>query len=83
MNVLELSDRLWRGEIEVAGPPGFDQDAGRDENPFLPRNELVEIGEGTAFVSSFANVTSFRTGDGLVNVDSGAPFSAGEIHRMS
>lgn len=81
MDVLELADKLWAGEIEVAGPPGF-EGSGTGENPFVPRNEIVEVGEGTAFVSSFANVSSFVTGDGLLNVDSGAPFSADEIHRM-
>ncbi len=83
MDPLQLSDRLWRGELEVIGPepdggPGEDQGI----NPFAPRGELVEVGAGTAFVSSFANVSAFETGDGLVCVDSGAPFSAPEIHRM-
>jgi alkyl sulfatase BDS1-like metallo-beta-lactamase superfamily hydrolase len=81
MDLLELTDRLWRGEIEVAGPPGF-EGSGTGENPFMPRNELVEIRPDTAFVSSFANVISLRTQEGLLNVDSGAPFAAAEIHRL-
>ena len=83
VNLLELVDKLWRGELEVAGPPGPDGlDEEREVNPFLPRGELVEVGTGTAFVSSFANVSAFETSDGLVCVDSGAAFSAPEIHRM-
>lgn len=83
MDLLELADKLWRGEVEVAGPPGPDGlDEEREVNPFLPRNELVEIGAGTAFVSSFANVSAFETAGGLVCVDSGAAFSAPEIHRL-
>ena len=69
MDVLELADKLWRGELE-------------GENPFAPRGELVEISPGTAFVNSFANVSAFEVGDGLVCIDSGASFSAPEIHRM-
>ena len=83
MDLLELSDKLWRGEIEVAGPPDpGGESEGAGVNPFVPRNELVEIAEGTAFVNSFANVSAFEPGDGLVCIDSGADFSAPEIHRM-
>ncbi len=83
MDLLEVADKLWRGELEVAGPPGPEGfDEAREANPFLPRGELVEVGTGTAFVSSFANVSAFETGDGLVCVDSGASFSAPEIHRL-
>jgi alkyl sulfatase BDS1-like metallo-beta-lactamase superfamily hydrolase len=83
VDVLELADMLWRGEIEVAGPPaGSDPDAGGGVNPFVPRGELAEVAPRTAFVSSFANVSAFETDDGLVCVDSGAAFSAPEILRM-
>ncbi|MGA9372286.1 MAG: alkyl sulfatase dimerization domain-containing protein [Solirubrobacterales bacterium] len=83
MNLLEVADKLWRGELEVAGPPGAEGlDEEREANPFLPRGELVEIGTGTAFVSSFANVSAFETSEGLVCVDSGAAFSAPEVHRL-
>lgn len=83
MDPLELSDKLWRGELAVAGPPPMaDAEGGEGINPFVPRGELVEVAERTAFVSSFANVSAFETAGGLVCVDSGAPFSAAEIHRM-
>jgi alkyl sulfatase BDS1-like metallo-beta-lactamase superfamily hydrolase len=82
MNALEAADALWRGEAEVAGPPDLDGQFGEGINPFVPRGELVEIGEGTAFVSAFANVSAFETGDGLVCIDSGTAFAAPEILRM-
>jgi alkyl sulfatase BDS1-like metallo-beta-lactamase superfamily hydrolase len=82
MDALELSDKLWRGETEVAGPPAPNDHGTEGINPFVPLGELVEVGEGTAFVSSFANVSAFETSDGLVLVDSGASFSAPEIQRM-
>ncbi len=78
MDLLEISDKLWRGELEVSGEP----DGELAVNPFAPRGELVEVGDRTAFVNSFANVSAFETSDGLVSVDSGAAFSAPEIHRM-
>ena len=83
MDLLELADKLWRGDLDVAGPP-WPEHPGNEKavNPFVPRGELVEIGQGTAFVNSFANVSAFETTEGLVCVDSGAPFSAADIHRM-
>ncbi|HMA26609.1 MAG: alkyl sulfatase dimerization domain-containing protein [Solirubrobacterales bacterium] len=83
MDLLELADRLWSGDLDVAGPPSPEHPGDQEAvNPFVPRGELVEVGQGTAFVSSFANVSAFETTEGLVCVDSGAPFSAAEIHRM-
>lgn len=83
MDLLELADRLWTGDLDVAGPPSPEHPGDEEAvNPFVPRGELVEVGQGTAFVSSFANVSAFETTEGLVCVDSGAPFSAAEIHRM-
>lgn len=83
MDLLELADRLWSGDLDVAGPPSPEHPGDEEAvNPFVPRGELVEVGQGTAFVSSFANVSAFETTEGLVCVDSGAPFSAAEIHRM-
>jgi glyoxylase-like metal-dependent hydrolase (beta-lactamase superfamily II) len=83
VDLLELADKLWSGDLEVAGPPSPEHPGSEKAvNPFVPRGELVEIGQGTAFVNSFANVSAFETTEGLVCVDSGAPFSAADIHRM-
>ncbi len=83
MDLLELADRLWSGDLDVAGPPSPEHPGNEKAvNPFVSRGELVEIGQGTAFVNSFANVSAFETTEGLVCVDSGAPFSAADIHRM-
>ena len=82
MNALEAADALWRGEAQVAGPPALDGSMEEGINPFVPRGELVEIDEGTAFVSAFANVSAFETADGLVCVDSGTAFAAPDILRM-
>lgn len=82
MDALEVSDKLFTGKLEAPGslPPGS---RGTDEvNPFVPRNSIVEVGDRTAFVSSFANSSAFATDDGLVCVDTGAPFAARAIHEM-
>ncbi|HWC39354.1 MAG TPA: alkyl sulfatase dimerization domain-containing protein [Acidimicrobiales bacterium] len=68
--VLETADRLWRGEVDIA-EPGL----------FFSETSLTEVADGVSFVRSFANVTAFATGDGLVLVDTGSPFSATAIHE--
>src|SRR5207302_9308969 len=45
MGLLDLSDRILRGEAAIT-----------DHHPFAPSNELEEVGSGVAFVQSFANV---------------------------
>jgi alkyl sulfatase BDS1-like metallo-beta-lactamase superfamily hydrolase len=40
----------------------------------------VEVGQGTAFLHSFANVSAFATDDGLVLVDTGSPMTAAAVH---
>ena len=70
MDVLELADRLWRGETTTA-----------EHHPLAPAGELAVVSDGVAFLSEFANVSVFRTGDGLVLVDSGGPFAAANVHR--
>jgi len=68
--VLELADRLWRGDADIAEvhPVGG----------FL--GGLAEVEQGVAFVPSFANVSAFATGDGLVLVDTGSSFVASAVH---
>jgi alkyl sulfatase BDS1-like metallo-beta-lactamase superfamily hydrolase len=66
-SVLDLAERLWRGEGE---PPGL----------INVSNDLVEVGDDTGFLWSMANVATFRTDDGLVLVDTGSSFMAGAIH---
>jgi len=69
-DVLELADKLWRGDIEIveAHPVGF-------------QGGLAEIDTDVAFVPSFGNVSAVRTEDGLVLVDTGASFVAGAVHE--
>ncbi|MGA2521881.1 MAG: alkyl sulfatase dimerization domain-containing protein [Acidimicrobiales bacterium] len=69
-DVLELADKLWRGEIDIV-----------DIHPVGGYiGGLAEIGPGVAFVPSFANVSAFSTDDGLVLVDTGSSFVAQAVH---
>ena len=69
-DVLELADKLWRGEVDIVEvhPVGG----------YL--GGVAEIAEDVAFVPSFANVSAFTTGDGLVLVDTGSSFVATAVH---
>jgi alkyl sulfatase BDS1-like metallo-beta-lactamase superfamily hydrolase len=69
-DALEVSDRLWRGEGSI-----------EEHHPFSPSNDLTEVGDGVAFISSFANVSGFATGDGLLLVDTGSQFTARTVHE--
>jgi len=60
--------------------------AGRDRHrPDPPRGGflggLAEISQGVCFVPSFANVSAFTTGDGLVLVDTGSALVATAVHQ--
>lgn len=69
-DVLELADRLWRGELDIA-----------EVHPVRPHAyALVEPAGGVGFVGSFGNVSAFDTDEGLALVDTGAGFAAPTIH---
>lgn len=68
-DVLEVADRLWRGEISTA-----------DHHPVNHLPGMAEICDGVAFVPSFANVSAFATEDGLVLVDTASSFVAAAVH---
>lgn len=68
-DVLELADRLWRGEVDV-----------ERHHPFAGTGELAEVASRTSFVWSFSNATAFATDGGLVIVDTGSPFTGAQIH---
>ena len=69
LGVLDLSDRLWRGELDIV-----------DAHPFSLIGPVEELADGVAFVPSFANVSALRTDDGLVLVDTGSAPLAAHVH---
>jgi glyoxylase-like metal-dependent hydrolase (beta-lactamase superfamily II) len=68
-DILELADRLWRGEITSS-----------EYHPAARRRGLAEVRDGVAFLPSFGNVSAFATEDGLVLVDTGSSFVAAAVH---
>ncbi len=68
-DILELADRLWRGEVTSS-----------EYHPVAHRGGLAEVRDGVAFLPSFANVSAFATEDGLVLVDTGSSFVAAAVH---
>jgi alkyl sulfatase BDS1-like metallo-beta-lactamase superfamily hydrolase len=69
VGALELSDRLWSGEVRI-----------EDAHPFSVLGPVEELSEDVAFVPSFANVSALRTGEGLVLVDTGSAPLAQHVH---
>ena len=70
MDIVELSDRRWRGE-----------DLNQKSNPLGELGTVSEITDGVAFLPNFANCTAIATDDGLVMVDTGSPLTAELVHR--
>ena len=71
-DVLTRSQRLISGEVSLD-----------EHHPVLPSGDstLTELGDGLAFVESFANVTALRDEDRLLLVDAGGVLHAGQVHR--
>jgi alkyl sulfatase BDS1-like metallo-beta-lactamase superfamily hydrolase len=64
-HVLDLTDRLLRGEVSV-----------EEVNPVVFDGDLDEVAPGVAFVPSFGNIAAFALDGGLMLVDTGnGPFA--------
>lgn len=70
MDIVELADRLWRGE-----------EPSHKSSPLGQGGHLAEITEGVAFLPNFGNCSVFDTDDGLVMVDTGSIFTAKKVHE--
>src|ERR671916_462159 len=68
--VLELADRLWTGEADIA-----------EHHPVGYMGELTEVPGGGAFLPGFANVSAFETSEGLVMFDTGSFATAQMVHQ--
>ena len=69
-SVLDLTDKLWTGEVTVG-----------EVHPVGGHRGLDEVAEGTGFIASFGNVAAFATDDALVLVDTGNQVLAGANHE--
>jgi alkyl sulfatase BDS1-like metallo-beta-lactamase superfamily hydrolase len=69
-SVLELTDRLWTGEVTTG-----------EVHPVRGHRGLEEVADRTGFIASFGNVAAFSTDDALVLVDTGNQVLAGANHE--
>jgi len=69
VDLLDLADRLWRGDASTA-----------DHHPVVFSGELCEVSDGVAFLPTFGNCSAFTTDDGLFMVDTGSAFTAAKLH---
>lgn len=69
-SILDLAEQLWDGRATV-----------ERHHPLFTTGGLEEPADGVAFVPSFANVSAFATGDGLVLVDTGSLPFARVVHE--
>ncbi|MFM7064250.1 MAG: MBL fold metallo-hydrolase, partial [Actinomycetes bacterium] len=73
VDLLAESERLLRGEVTTD-----------ERHPLFIRGgtQLVELGDGLAFVESFANVTAFVDGGRMLLVDAGGILHFRQVHEQ-
>ena len=69
MDLLELADKLFTGELPIEA-----------HHPFASSGQMAEVQPGLAFVDAFANSAAVDTADGLVIVDTSGVFHARSVH---
>lgn len=62
-DLLDLSDRLWKGEEAASG-----------FHPMMFRSSIEEVANSTAFIPAFANVTILSSSQDLLLIDSSGPW---------
>ncbi|HKA85702.1 MAG TPA: hypothetical protein VKD21_17685, partial [Acidimicrobiales bacterium] len=62
---LEVTDKLWAGEISV-----------EQVHPVAVNSDLDEVAPGVAFITAFGNVTGVVADGSLVLIDTGSQFLA-------
>ena len=72
-SILDTAERLWNGEIAI-------EDAHPLVDPLRTTGAYEEVAPDTIFMATLANITAFRTADGLVLVDTGL-FALAKMHH--
>jgi alkyl sulfatase BDS1-like metallo-beta-lactamase superfamily hydrolase len=70
VDILEIADKLFTGELPIAA-----------HHPFASSGGLAEVEPDVAFVDAFANSAAVATADGLVVVDTSGVFHAKQVHE--
>src|SRR5689334_14853882 len=69
--IRDLAEKLWTGEVTT-----------EERHPFTPLMEIDEVADGVGFLSSFANVTAIKSGEGLTLIDTGGFVMASMVYGM-
>ena len=72
-DLLNIAERLWIGQMHSEDYPFQTVGVG---------GGVADLAEGTGMVAGWGNVAAFRTGDGLVLVDTGGADQASTIHEL-
>ncbi|MGZ4103764.1 MAG: MBL fold metallo-hydrolase [Actinomycetota bacterium] len=72
-SILDLSEQLWAGEVSIV-------DVHPLVDPLRTTGAYEEVATDTMFMTTLANISAFRTGDGLVLVDTGL-FALAKMHH--
>ena len=68
MSVIELADRLWRGEASIA-----------EHHPLQQFSGVEEVTDGVGFMSVMSNVVVIDAGEELALVDTGTSYTADHV----
>jgi alkyl sulfatase BDS1-like metallo-beta-lactamase superfamily hydrolase len=71
--ILELAERAWQGEISI-------EEVHPLVDPLRTSGAYEEVASNTIFMFTLANINAFRTGEGLVLVDTGL-FAMAKMHH--
>jgi len=72
-SILDTAERLWNGEIAI-------EEAHPLVDPLRTTGAYEEVAPDTIFMATLANISAFRTPDGLVLVDTGL-FALAKMHH--
>src|SRR5260221_6332227 len=73
-SILDLAEQLWGGRVPIEGSHPL-------VDPLRTSGAYEEVAPDTIFMAPLANISAFRTADGLVLVDTGLSFLARMHHE--
>ena len=71
MSVIELADRLWRGEASIT-----------EHHPLQQFTDVEEVRDGVGFMSVMSNVVVVDAGDEVALVDTGTQYTADHVFQQ-
>ena len=71
MSVIELADRLWRGEASIT-----------EHHPLQQFTDVEEVRDGVGFMSVMSNVVVVDAGEEVALVDTGTQYTADHVFHQ-